>query len=235
MRWLRFRPALVDVPDRARFQRVVRGIFTMRRKTLLNALKPVTGWETLRIRELLESLGIDPERRPQTLTLDEVGNPTKVTELSAGDDHNLAVSGLVAIIDSQESGTPDRDLYMTTRPSIGAAWSPLIHLDEVDTAIQDGSPFLTDDHHHLYFHRFAPYQMCLIAILRPQSAPPPISWMPSASALIPKACATRRDAWPRPTPSCGTSARSSTPTRGADSGSRAVTRTSTRWDATSSR
>ena len=68
---LRFRAPSAEVDDPALFERIVRGIFTQRRKTLLNALRPVTGLETPAIRALLEAIGIDPNRRPQTLSVEE--------------------------------------------------------------------------------------------------------------------------------------------------------------------
>jgi len=66
---LRFHPPSADVGDPAVFERVVRGVFTQRRKTLLNALRPVTGLDTSAIQSLLAAAGIDPNRRPQTLTV----------------------------------------------------------------------------------------------------------------------------------------------------------------------
>ena len=70
---LRFHQARVDVGDRRAFERLVRGMFTQRRKTLLNALRPVTGLDAAGVRQVLEHVGVDPNRRPQTLTLEEVG------------------------------------------------------------------------------------------------------------------------------------------------------------------
>ena len=53
------------------FERLVRGMFMQRRKTLLNALRPVTGLDVGRLRAALEGARIDPDRRPETLRLDE--------------------------------------------------------------------------------------------------------------------------------------------------------------------
>jgi 16S rRNA (adenine1518-N6/adenine1519-N6)-dimethyltransferase len=69
---LRFRPAPVDVGSRAAFERIVRGMFLQRRKTLLNALKPVAASLGRSAPEWLERAGVDPSRRPETLTLAEV-------------------------------------------------------------------------------------------------------------------------------------------------------------------
>lgn len=69
---LRFRPATVDVGDAAVFERVVRGIFLQRRKTLTNALKPVADSLGRSAPQLLHAAGIDGVRRPETLTLEEI-------------------------------------------------------------------------------------------------------------------------------------------------------------------
>jgi 16S rRNA (adenine1518-N6/adenine1519-N6)-dimethyltransferase len=68
---LRFRPPTVDAGMPGEFERLVRGMFMQRRKTLLNALRPVTGLDGGRLRAALEAVGIDPDRRPETLRLDE--------------------------------------------------------------------------------------------------------------------------------------------------------------------
>ena len=68
---LRFRPPTVDAGMPGEFERLVRGMFMQRRKTLLNALRPVTGLDIGRLRAALEGAGIDPDRRPETLRLDE--------------------------------------------------------------------------------------------------------------------------------------------------------------------
>jgi 16S rRNA (adenine1518-N6/adenine1519-N6)-dimethyltransferase len=68
---LRFRPPSVDVGHPATFERVVRGVFLQRRKTLANALKPVADSFHRSAAELLAQSGLDPSRRPQTLTVEE--------------------------------------------------------------------------------------------------------------------------------------------------------------------
>jgi 16S rRNA (adenine1518-N6/adenine1519-N6)-dimethyltransferase len=69
---LRFRPPAVDVGSRAAFTRVVRGLFLQRRKTLLNAFRPIADSFGRSSAEVLDHAGVDPGRRPETLTLDEV-------------------------------------------------------------------------------------------------------------------------------------------------------------------
>lgn len=69
---LRFHPPAEDVGDPAVFERMVRGVFLQRRKTLANALKPVADSFGRTAPQLLESAGIDGRRRPETLALDEM-------------------------------------------------------------------------------------------------------------------------------------------------------------------
>jgi len=66
---LRFRPPLVDVGDLATFERVVRGVFLQRRKTLLNALKPVADTFGRSAAQVLASTGVDGRQRPERLTV----------------------------------------------------------------------------------------------------------------------------------------------------------------------
>jgi 16S rRNA (adenine1518-N6/adenine1519-N6)-dimethyltransferase len=74
---LRFRPAAAEVGDRSAFERVVRGLFLQRRKTIGNALKPVAGSFGRSAAEVLERAGLDPSRRPETLTLPEMARLTR--------------------------------------------------------------------------------------------------------------------------------------------------------------
>lgn len=69
---LRFRPKAVDVGDPETFVTLVRGVFLQRRKTLLNALRPVADSLGRSAPEIIERAGVDPTRRPQTLTLDDM-------------------------------------------------------------------------------------------------------------------------------------------------------------------
>ena len=69
---LRFRPPAADVGDRATFERLVRGVFLQRRKTLLNALRPVASSLGRSPQQLIEQAGLSPSSRPGTLTLDEM-------------------------------------------------------------------------------------------------------------------------------------------------------------------
>jgi 16S rRNA (adenine1518-N6/adenine1519-N6)-dimethyltransferase len=66
----RFREAPVEIKDPALFEKMVRSLFTQRRKTLLNALGPFARTVSLRTpRELLESAGLASARRPETLDI----------------------------------------------------------------------------------------------------------------------------------------------------------------------
>jgi len=57
----------VVVADEALFFRIIRTGFSQRRKTLSNALKPLIE----DVREVLISIGIDPVRRAETLSMEE--------------------------------------------------------------------------------------------------------------------------------------------------------------------
>jgi 16S rRNA (adenine1518-N6/adenine1519-N6)-dimethyltransferase len=69
---LTFRPSEIEVRDRAAFERLVRSIFTQRRKTLSNALAGFAKETSLSAPEALKRARIDPTRRPQTLQLIEM-------------------------------------------------------------------------------------------------------------------------------------------------------------------
>jgi len=69
---LRFRPPAVDVGSRAVFERVVRGLFLQRRKTLANALKPVAASFGHSSLDVLQKTGLDGGRRPETLSLEDI-------------------------------------------------------------------------------------------------------------------------------------------------------------------
>jgi 16S rRNA (adenine1518-N6/adenine1519-N6)-dimethyltransferase len=68
---LKFRPPIIDVGDHSHFQRLVRTMFQQRRKTLSNALRPALAPD-VDSAGLLTAAGIDPRRRPETLTLAEL-------------------------------------------------------------------------------------------------------------------------------------------------------------------
>jgi 16S rRNA (adenine1518-N6/adenine1519-N6)-dimethyltransferase len=70
---LRFRAPSVHLDDEAIFERMVRTVFQQRRKTLANALRSFAQTTALSAEEALRIAGIDRRRRPETLTLDELG------------------------------------------------------------------------------------------------------------------------------------------------------------------
>jgi 16S rRNA (adenine1518-N6/adenine1519-N6)-dimethyltransferase len=74
---LTFHPPPVDVPDEALFERMVRSMFTQRRKTLSNALRPMADASGQTAADILKAAGIDPRRRPETLTLAELARLTE--------------------------------------------------------------------------------------------------------------------------------------------------------------
>jgi len=59
------------IGDEGRFRALVRAAFAQRRKTLANALAAGLALPAGRAREMLESVGIDPTRRAETLDLEE--------------------------------------------------------------------------------------------------------------------------------------------------------------------
>jgi 16S rRNA (adenine1518-N6/adenine1519-N6)-dimethyltransferase len=63
---LRFRAAL-DA-DAAVFERIVRGTFLQRRKTMLRALDPIARTMSRSAAELLSRAGVDPGLRPEQLS-----------------------------------------------------------------------------------------------------------------------------------------------------------------------
>ena len=66
---LTFRAPGENVGNRAVFERLVRGLFLQRRKTLLNALKPVADSLGRSAAQLVEEAALDPSQRPETLTV----------------------------------------------------------------------------------------------------------------------------------------------------------------------
>jgi 16S rRNA (adenine1518-N6/adenine1519-N6)-dimethyltransferase len=74
---LRFRAAAADVGDRAVFEHLVRGLFRQRRKTLLNALRPIAGSLARPADQALEIAGLSASRRPETLTVAEMARLTR--------------------------------------------------------------------------------------------------------------------------------------------------------------
>jgi len=69
---LAFRSPRVAVADSALFVRMVRTMFTQRRKTIANALKPFGVERGVDPVQALSSTGIDARRRPETLDLAEM-------------------------------------------------------------------------------------------------------------------------------------------------------------------
>lgn len=69
---LSFRPPRVAVGEQPLFVRMVRTMFTQRRKTISNALKPFGVERGADPAPALAAAGIDPKRRPETLQLEEM-------------------------------------------------------------------------------------------------------------------------------------------------------------------
>jgi 16S rRNA (adenine1518-N6/adenine1519-N6)-dimethyltransferase len=68
---LAFRPPKVQIDDPDAFVRMVRTTFTQRRKTVGNALKAFASETGKDAASVLRGVGIDPQRRPETLELAE--------------------------------------------------------------------------------------------------------------------------------------------------------------------
>jgi 16S rRNA (adenine1518-N6/adenine1519-N6)-dimethyltransferase len=69
---LTFKPTVIPAGLEDTFERMVRSMFQQRRKTLGNALKPFAETAGLAAAETLTATGIDPVRRPETLTMPEL-------------------------------------------------------------------------------------------------------------------------------------------------------------------
>ncbi|MDA1183234.1 MAG: 16S rRNA (adenine(1518)-N(6)/adenine(1519)-N(6))-dimethyltransferase RsmA [Acidobacteria bacterium] len=80
---LRFRPPTADVGDPAMFERVVRGVFLQRRKTLLNAFRPVADSFGQEAGSVITLADLDGNRRSQTLTLTEMARLVRALQASA--------------------------------------------------------------------------------------------------------------------------------------------------------
>ncbi len=83
---LRFRSPPVTIADHALFEQLVRRLFTLRRKMLLNAFGPFASTvSTVSPRELLERAGLASERRPETLDLVDLAALAETLRVSLGD------------------------------------------------------------------------------------------------------------------------------------------------------
>jgi 16S rRNA (adenine1518-N6/adenine1519-N6)-dimethyltransferase len=69
---VRFREPAARLRDERVFAAMVRSMFTQRRKTLSNALRPFADARRLIPREALAAAGLDAGRRPETLQLEEL-------------------------------------------------------------------------------------------------------------------------------------------------------------------
>ena len=70
---LTFHPPKVDIGDHHTFERIVRGVFLQRRKTLLNALRPVAETFGRTAADLIDQAALNPSARPETLTVEDFG------------------------------------------------------------------------------------------------------------------------------------------------------------------
>ena len=75
---VRFRPVEVEVDDEAVFEGLVKSIFTQRRKTLSNALKPFASSRGTEAAAAIAAADLDGRRRPETLNLQELARLARV-------------------------------------------------------------------------------------------------------------------------------------------------------------
>ncbi len=75
---LTFHPPRVKLGHPGTFDTLVRRLFTLRRKTLLNALRPLADELGRSSAELLSLASIDPQRRPETLEMAEFAELAEV-------------------------------------------------------------------------------------------------------------------------------------------------------------
>lgn len=68
---VRFRETEPVLADPHRFERMLKALFSARRKTLLNGVKPLVA-PGRSPRDVLQAAGIDPQRRPETLDVREL-------------------------------------------------------------------------------------------------------------------------------------------------------------------
>jgi 16S rRNA (adenine1518-N6/adenine1519-N6)-dimethyltransferase len=72
---------MVELQDEEWFKKVVKACFGYRRKTLVNALKHSGLPVPESIESKMESIEIDPRRRPETLTIEEFIRLAEVLKL----------------------------------------------------------------------------------------------------------------------------------------------------------
>ena len=70
--------SMVEVKDEEWFKKIVKGCFSYRRKTLINALKHSDLLFPIDIEPKVMKIGIDPQRRPETLSIQELANLAEV-------------------------------------------------------------------------------------------------------------------------------------------------------------
>lgn len=80
---LRFRPSPISIQNRALFDQMVRVMFTQRRKTALNALRPFASRKSsMEVDQVFEGARVDPRKRPGDLELSELADLSEVLRSS---------------------------------------------------------------------------------------------------------------------------------------------------------
>ncbi len=81
---LKLREKTPEVSSEREFFRIVKALFTQRRKTVLNALSGAVGVDKDRARTILSELDISPETRPERLKMDDLIGITESIIKTAG-------------------------------------------------------------------------------------------------------------------------------------------------------
>lgn len=80
----------VDLLDEKNFFICIRGGFNQRRKTLLNSLTGISGMDREQVKKMLDSVGIEPTRRAETLTIEEFANiANRVTMINRSNENEV--------------------------------------------------------------------------------------------------------------------------------------------------
>lgn len=97
--------------------------------------------------------GVDSEAADAGCTLGEWAAPTMITELSTIDDEvdpSISRDGLTLYFASVRGGA--RDIWTSTRPSIGAPWSAPAKVPELSTSTdEEGNPDVSPDGLEMYY------------------------------------------------------------------------------------
>jgi 16S rRNA (adenine1518-N6/adenine1519-N6)-dimethyltransferase len=72
---------MIDAEEQEWFKKVVRACFGHRRKTVINSIKHSELSPPISLESRMEKIGIDPRRRPETLSIQELAKLAKVLKI----------------------------------------------------------------------------------------------------------------------------------------------------------